>query len=525
MLNVLRAILTSAVLLLICGSRVAPVHAQNTTGAQASGAPQNVIFILSDDHRYDFMGFHEEAPDFLQTPAMDRMAREGAHLANAFVSTSLCSPSRASILTGQYAHRHGVVDNQRRVPEGTRFFPQDLQEAGYTTGFFGKWHMGGGSADPRKGFDRWVSFRGQGSYFDPTLNIDGEEQQVEGYTAELLTDYALDFLESQQQEGGQGEEAPFFMYLSHKNVHAGFRPAPQDSGRYASQEPAYPATMATDAEGRASWPDWVKAQRSSWHGVDYMYHGDLNFDDFYQRYAETVMAIDRSIGRVLDYLEENGLAENTLVVYMGDNGFSFGEHGLIDKRHAFEESMRVPMLAWAPDFIERGTRIEQMVQNIDVAPTVLDVAGTSFPEDHVVDGRSFLPLLAGTDELDWREAVLYEYYWEWNFPQTPTQFAWRTDRYKYIYYYGVWDEGGFYDLEEDPEEAHNLIDREAYQDDIDRLRTRLFDRLEATGGMQIPLRRPRGGRLDETRPDGVPSTDPLARDDETGSDQTGDDSE
>ena len=493
---------------------------------------RNVVFILSDDHRYDFMGFHENAPDFLETPAMDRMAREGAHLANAFVTTSLCSPSRASILTGQYAHRHGVVDNQRLVPEGTRFFSQDLQQADYQTAFIGKWHMGGATDEPRPGFDHWVSFRGQGSHYDPTLNIDGERQEVEGYTADILTNYALDWLEEQQ-----GAEDPFFLYLSHKSVHGPYRPAARHEGRYGASfalpepwgrgadyspsdqsrsEPVevdYPETMYKGAPYRETWPDWVIQQRSSWHGVDYMYHGALDFDNFYRQYAETLLGLDDSIGLVLDYLEESGLSENTLVIYMGDNGFSFGEHGLIDKRHAFEESMRVPMLAWAPGMIEPGSRIERMVANIDVAPSILDVANGEMPDDHVVDGRSFLPLLQGEEVTGWREAVLYEYYWEWNYPQTPTQFAWRTDDWKYIFFYGVWDPGALFNLEEDPQEARNLLGEEevsqAHRERARRMREAMFEKMDATDGMFIPLRSPKGGRQAETRPPGEPSTSPI----------------
>ena len=490
------------------------------------------MFILSDDHRYDFMGFHENAPDFLETPAMDRMAQEGAHLANAFVSTALCSPSRASILTGQYAHRHGVVDNNRLVPEGTRFFPQDLQEAGYQTAFMGKWHMGGATDEPRPGFDRWISFRGQGSYYNPTLNIDGERSEFEGYTADILTDYALEWLGEQQ-----GAEEPFFLYLSHKSVHAQFRPAERHAGMYGGTgfdrpqevdpgepagvpdpqaepvEPAYPETMYKGAPYRETWPDWVIQQRSSWHGVDYMYHGRLDFDNFYRRYAETLRGLDDSIGRVLDYLEESGLSENTLVIYMGDNGFSFGEHGLIDKRHAYEESMRVPMLAWAPGMIESGSRVERMVSNVDVAPSILDLAEAEMPERHAIDGHSFLPLLRGEEVEDWREAVFYEYYWEWNFPQTPTQFAWRTDEWKYIFYYGVWDPGALFNLEEDPQEAHNLLGEEEvaerHRERARRMREAMFEKMDATDGMFIPLRSPKGGRQDETRPPGEPSTSPI----------------
>ncbi len=474
-------------------------------GAGRLGAqPRNVVFILSDDHRYDMMGFHPGAPDFLETPNMDRMAAGGVHLANAFVSTSLCSPSRASILTGQYAHRHGVVDNNTDIPAGTRFFPEYLQQAGYGTGFFGKWHMGSDSDDPRAGFDRWVSFRGQGVYLDPVLNIDGRSSKHEGHTSDLLTDYALAWLETQRAAG-----KPFFLYLSHKAVHAEFEPAPRHKDHYKDVAVNYPATMRLDAEGLASWPEWVRRQRSSWHGVDYMYHGQIDFNQFYRRYAETLLGVDESIGRVLDYLEQHGLDKNTLVIYMGDNGFSFGEHGLIDKRHAFEESMRVPMLAWAPGYAPAGRRVEQMVMNLDIMPTVLALAGVNAPFQHAQDGASFLPLLRG-ETIPWRDEILYEYYWEYNFPQTPTQFALRTDRYKYIFTHGVWDADGLYDLQQDPLEQRNLVADPAQKPLVAEMRRRLFEQLEATGGMQIPLRRPAGGRNDLRRPEGAPSTDPLA---------------
>ena len=456
----------------------------------AAQAPRNVVFILSDDHRYDFMGFHPKAPDFLETPSLDRMAAEGAHIANAFVTTSLCSPSRASILTGQYAHRHEIVDNSSPIPPGTRFFPQDLQEAGYATGFFGKWHMGEADDEPQPGFDRWVSFRGQGVYNNPTLNIDGERREVPGYVTDILTDLALDWLGQQQRTA---PDEPFFLYLSHKAVHAEFEPAGRHAGRYADVAIPYPPTMANTEANYRGKPDWVQAQRYGWHGVAYAYHGQFDFDTFYRRYAETLLAMDESIGRVLDYLEANGLAENTLVVYMGDNGFLLGEHGLIDKRQAYEESIRVPMLAWAPGFIAPGTVIEPLVRNIDVAPTMLDLADASMPEDHVLDGRSFLPLLAGEalpETGPEAGELLYEYYWEYAFPHTPTVFALRGDRYKYIFYHGVWDRNEFYDLQTDPQERVNLIDVPHYQDEIRAMRDRLWERLRATGGQVIPLKEP-----------------------------------
>jgi N-acetylglucosamine-6-sulfatase len=464
------------------------------TTSIASKKPRNVIFILSDDHRYDFMGFLNK-PKFLETPNMDRLAREGAYIKNATVSTSLCSPSRASILTGQYAHRHGVVDNNTRVPEGTRFFPQDLQKVGWQTAFMGKWHMGHASDEPRPGFDKWVSFRGQGVYHNPTFNIDGERVKREGHVSDLLTDYALDWIKNDCDP-----DKPFMLYLSHKAVHAMFEPAKRYLGKYENVELEYPQNMADAEENYKGKPDWVREQRNSWHGVDYMYHGQMDFDTFYRRYCETLLSVDDSIGRVIKYLEDNDLADDTLVMYMGDNGFVFGEHGLIDKRHMYEESMRVPFLAWCPGMIKPGSVIEELIQNIDVAPTILDVAGIETPAR--MDGKSFLPILQGK-KIPWRDAAFYEYYWERNFPQTPTTHGVRTDRYKYIHYHGIWDIDELYDLKEDPEEMHNLIDSPEHQKLIKQLNNRMFEWLEKTDGMLIPLRRDRGNQQNKRNPDKI----------------------
>lgn len=455
-----------------------------------STPPMNVVFILSDDHRYDFMSFLD-TPTFLETPNLDRIREKGMHIRNAFVSTALCSPSRASILTGQYAHRHGVVDNNRLVPDGTIFFPQLLQDVGYETAFFGKWHMGKADDNPRPGFDRWVSFRGQGEYYDPELNVDGTRSRHEGYTADILTDYSLEWLDDRD------DSKPFFLYLSHKSVHSMFEPEEDDLGRYEDEPLVYPETMANTEENYAGHPPWVRAQRNSWHGVDYMYHGDMDFDTFYRRYTETLYSMDRSIGRVLDYLEANDLEENTLVIYMSDNGFSFGEHGLIDKRHMYEESMRVPMLVYSPGMIEPGSTTDAMIQNVDIAPTLLSLAGHEVPDN--MDGRNFLPLLSGQD-VPWRDSLIYEYYWEWNFPQTPTTIGLRDDRYKYIFYHGVWGDDELFDLQADPMETTNLFKSEAHQDIVVDMRTDLFNRLETTGGMNIPLRVPQGFRKSDRGP-------------------------
>jgi len=472
---------------------------QSLPAAGSSTKQRNIILVLSDDHRYDFMSFMPDAPAFLETPNMDRMARRGAHLANAFVSTSLCSPSRASILTGRYMHNHKIVDNQRPEPPGTVFFPQYLQKAGYQTAFIGKWHMGHDKDDPRPGFDHWASFKGQGTYTDPTLNINGTRRKFSGYTTDVLTTQALDWLGKRRNT-----DEPFFLYLSFKAVHYPFEPAPRHSERYDDSAVKRPETMANTERNYQTQPHWVRERRYSIHGIDHMETGQYDndpvpsFDDLYTQYCETVHGLDENLGRVLDHLEKTGLSKSTLVLYMGDNGFELGEHGFYDKRDAFEESIRIPMLAYAPGLIEPGACVTNMVQNIDIAPTLLDAAGLQPPAAAKMDGRSFLPLLRGRT-VSWRKHILYEYYWEWNFPATPTVFAIRTDRYKYIYYHGLWDHDGFYDLQTDPLERHNLINVPAYRDQIEAMKKQLFDELEAQGGLEIPVRRPTGDRLDQRK--------------------------
>jgi arylsulfatase A-like enzyme len=464
------------------GQEDEPLSLARKTGG---GEAKNVIFILSDDHRYDFMGFTGKVP-WLKTPAMDKMAAEGCHLENAFVTTSLCSPSRASILTGMYSHAHTVVDNQAPVPDNLIFFPQYLQNAGYETAYFGKWHMGHAHDDPRPGFDHWESFKGQGNYYKPSLNINGvrHEYDEETYITDLLTQHALEWMKNRKNE------KPFFMYLSHKAVHGMFRPAKRHAGMYQDEEIVYPPSYyltATDEYKTHNLPEWVKQQRNSWHGVDDMYHGAHNFESFFKAYCETLTALDESVGAVIKHVENSGLKGNTLVIYMGDNGFSFGEHGLIDKRQAYEESWRVPLLAWAPGMIRPGTKVKQLVQNIDIAPTVLDMAALEAP-DHM-SGESFLPLLKGESENKWRDKIFYEYYWEYAYPQTPTVHAVRTDKYKFIRYHGLWDTNELYDLENDPWEMNNLIKSPEHQEQIEMMLDDLWSWLEETGGMQIPLKR------------------------------------
>ncbi len=466
---------------------VEPIPATVTPQRVSGVMPRNVVFILSDDHRYDAMSFlgHQ----FAQTPHMDAMASNGVHLKNALVTTSLCSPSRASILTGLYTFRHRVIDNNRLVPEGTIFFPQYLQEAGFATAFIGKWHMGGDTDAPRPGFDHWVSFRGQGHYLPPnpnyTLNVNGTRVKQKGYITDELTDYAVEWLDTQKPR-----EKPFFLYLSHKAVHANFTPAERHKGRFASLPFRRPASEANTAENYTGKPRWLKDQRNSWHGVDFPYHSELNIEEYYKSYCESLCAVDDSIGRVMDQLKKMGVYDETLVIYMGDNGFMFGEHGLIDKRVAYETSIRVPLLMQCPDLFEGGTVVDQVVANIDIAPTVMEAMGLAKPVH--MDGQSFIPLAQGK-QVPWRDYFLYVYYWEKNFPQSPTVFSLRGDRYKYITYYGLWDTDELYDIKSDPTESTNLLNEAKYADVAKRMENRLYEMMEDLGGMLIPLNQPRGG--------------------------------
>ncbi|PAW72475.1 MAG: acetylglucosamine-6-sulfatase [Pedosphaera sp. Tous-C6FEB] len=507
---------------------------------QAPAAPRNILFILADDHRHDALSFMGHP--YLETPHLDRLARGGVHCRNAFVTTSLCSPSRASILTGLYAHAHGVVDNYNPVRTDLVFFPQLLQRAGYETAFFGKWHMGETDA-PQRGFDHWVAFKGQGNYWadgrgttrvvpqssSEGYNVNGQRVPQRGYITDELTDFTLDWLKARKSD------KPFFAYLSHKAVHSDFVAADRHVGRYAGKTFVPPKTFADTPENYLNKPMWVRNQRNSRHGVDFGYNlPNFDLQAHHRRYCEALLAVDDSVGRLTQWLAERKLLDSTLVVYMGDNGFHFGEHGLIDKRTAYEASMRVPLLLHCPELFKAGTVVTQMVANIDLAPTLLDVAAdvrrrTSASNDTSeirlltsaatrMHGRSFLkvgqasslssivPVPApaapakatasqksgGTPDLPWRDALLYEYNWERNYPYTPTMHAVRTDRWKYIRYHGIWDVNELYDLAADPDETRNLIHDPAHAATVKQLNARLFELLAETQGQSMPLLRDLG---------------------------------
>ena len=463
----------------------------------AVAAKPNIVFVLCDDHRFDCLGV--AGHPFIETPHLDALAAQGVHCTNAYVTTSLCSPSRASILTGQYAHNHRVVDNYHPVDPTLVFFPEHLRQVGYDTAFIGKWHMGGDVDDPQRGFDHWVAFKGQGTYWPDGhgttrevpqttydgFNVNGKRVAQKGYITDELTDYALDWLRARDKN------KPFFLYVSHKAVHADFVPADRHRGRYENQSlPIRIPTAQQMAEGNL--PMWVRNQRNSRHGVDFGYNiADFSPEVYYRRYCESILAVDESVGRLTSFLDASGLAANTVFVYMGDNGFQFGDHGLIDKRVAYEASAKVPLIIKAPGQIPAGKKHTGLVGNIDIAPTLLEAAGATALD--AADGVSvWRHLQSDHDPTAQRPYLLYEYYWERNYPHTPTLHAVIGGRWKYIRCHGLWDRDEFYDLKNDPDEMNNLIDSEMHQKRIDEMNSLLWDLLKQSNGNEVPLLEDRG---------------------------------
>lgn len=453
-----------------------------TCWSQAAAPRPNIVFILIDDLRYDTFGFMGHP--FLETPHIDALASGGMQFCNAFVTTSLCSPSRASFLTGRYMHNHKVVDNVAPMPRGTVTFPQLLQKARYKTAFIGKWHMGGSSDAPRPGFDHWVSFPGQGTYAagKQKLNVNGDRVPRTKYMTDELTDYAIDWL------ARQSDEQPFLLYLSHKGVHGLYDPAERHRDQYRGVTIKLPSAMDKPFQRDDGKPMWVQDQRNSWHGVEYPYYGRSrqSVAEMYRHYCEMILSIDDSVGRVVETLRQHQFADNTLVLFTSDGGHLWGEHGLIDKRCAYEESIRIPLLASCPQLVLANSKTDAVVSNIDVAPSILELAGVPVPD--WIDGRSFVNLLQDPNDIDGgRKSLLYEYYWEPQFPQTPTTFCLRGDRFKLIQYQGIWDTDELYDLVEDPGERTNLIRLSEYQEKVSQLRSQLYDRLKESNGLAIPL--------------------------------------
>ena len=464
-----------------------------TIPPQQDTTPPNIIFILIDDQRADFLSFQNHP--WIETPHIDRLAENGLFFDRAYVTTSLCSPSRASILTGQYAHTHRVLDNDTDIDPNTITFPQVLQEGGYETGFVGKWHMGGANDEPRPGFDYWVSFKGQGAYNNPELNIDGDRTQYTGYTPDILTELSTDFIREKADN-----DSPYFLYLSHKSIHGPFTPAPRHEGHYADLRIPEPD------EPSPGKPLWVQRQRDSFHGAgrDFTRNGRRDYQEWFQKYSEAMLAVDESIGAIINTLAELGELDNTVVVYFSDNGYMMGEHGLIDKRVMYEESIRVPAIVHWPAQLPQPRRSDAFILNVDMGPTIIDIAGLSAPAG--MHGDSFLPLIKD-DSAPWRDQFLYEYFVDPKAVQTPTIFGLRTDTHSYMTYPGVWDNYELYDMHADPDQHHNLLgDIEfgqgygSFLDTVERQDAALFqlvkpldDRLEAELNELGASRTPRWG--------------------------------
>ena len=445
----------------------------------------NFLFILTDDQRYDAMG--ALGHPFLETPNLDRIRNEGVHLKNAFVTTSLCSPSRASILTGTYAHTHGVFNNNFTEfnPEKTPSYHEILRkEAGYQTAFIGKWHMDETTDEPRPGFDYWLSFKGQGLYFNPWINSNGERFQEEGYITDILTEYTIKWLKDERNK-----KQPFSLFVSHKAIHAPFAPAPRHAEKYENEIITAPPGYWDNLAGKPKWTRNNELRKKEYVSDEPMVIPDsveieeYKPQNFHKDYLRSILAVDEGVGRILDALEAIGELENTVIVFAGDNGFFLLEHGRDDKRIAWEESMRIPVVMRYPPLIKKGSTISEMILNQDFAPTFLDIAGVKIPD--FIQGKSFVPLFKNHD-IEWRKSFLYEYWVEY-LPQIPHLLAVRTIRYKYITYPDLDDIDELYDLGKDPYELTNLASKPEYEPIIKKMKHKLDSLKEATNYRDEPI--------------------------------------
>lgn len=423
------------------GALAAPLLAQPIS-AQQRPRP-NIVFVLVDDLRWDALGATGLA--WARTPNIDRLAREGMSFRNAFVTTPLCSPARASFLTGQYARKHGVVGN---TPAGEPIshklvtFPKLLHDAGYETAYVGKWHMGTDDS-PRPGFDRWVSFKGQGVYENPPLNIDGKQIEKSGYMTDILSDFAAEFLEARH-------EKPFCLYVSHKAVHGPFTPAPRHKDLFAGDVPP-PRPNRSGPQER---------------------HLEIA-----RNQMRCMVSIDEGVGRMYAALEKSGQLDNTIFVFTSDNGYFWGEHGFGDKRWAYDESLRIPLIVRYPALVPRGSRSSALALNVDIAPTALHLAGVEVPKG--MHGRSLKEPLRGNLRT-WRTSFLAEYFKEERFPNTPTWQAVRSARHKYVRYPNGERPDELFDLVKDPYERTNLATSGAAKPFLDRMKLDLEAKLRQT---------------------------------------------
>ncbi len=430
-----------------------------TAGATRGAERPNVLVILTDDQRWDALGVvQREMGDqalfpWFRTPHLDRLAAEGVRFANVFVTTSLCSPSRASFLSGKHARAHRVMNNFTEYPNALPGYPGRLRQAGYETAYIGKWHMGEENDEQRPGFDFWMSHRGQGNYFDNEFNVNGTRRQFPGYYTTTVTDAAVEWI-------GRDHPRPWLLVLGQKAPHGGpIQPEP----RFEHALDAFPVRKPANYDNHAvadGKPAWLAESLPTWHGSQGPLYGQKEYDRFVRAYLATLLSIDESVGRVYDALRATGQLDRTVIVFTSDNGFVLGEHGRVDKRTAYEESLRIPLLIRYPGVARPGTVNSNLVLNLDLAPTLVELGGAR--KLRGIQGRSLVPLLEGR-RTRWRDSFLYEYNFEEQFPYTPNVRAVRTEEWKLIRYpHGDGSPDRFtaelYHVASDPHELRNRID-------------------------------------------------------------------
>lgn len=449
----------------------------------AAATKPNVIFILCDDLRPDALGCY--GSKHVKTPNIDALAGGGVRFANAFCTTSLCSPSRASILTGLYANRHGVRNNFTELPASLPHWPGRLRENGYATAYLGKWHMGEENDAPRPGFDWFVTHKGQGKYFDTEWNVNGERKETpKGYYTHVVTDYALAWLK--EREAGK----PWALCLGQKAPHSFYTPEEKYAHTFDAVRVPYPHS-AFALEGK---PKWIEQRLDTWHGIygplfdwrkkfpDRSSEAARDFENMVHGYWGTVLSVDDSVGRLVAWLKDSGQLDNTLIVFMGDNGLLEGEHGMVDKRTMHEASIRIPIIARGPG-LPAGKVIAEQVLAMDTAPSVLDFCGA--PALEKIQGRSWKVLASGGDPA-WRKSWFYEYNYEKHFPYTPNIRGIRTAEWKFIRYPhgdGSPDKhmAELYHLTADPGELRNLAESKEHAPVRKKLETGLDALLAAEG--------------------------------------------
>ena len=441
----------------------------------------NIVFVLVDDLRWDELGI--AGHPYVETPNIDRIAREGAWFQRAFTTTPLCSPARATFLTGLYPHKNGITDNTARNEQSHRLetFPGMLNAVGYDTAFIGKWHMGNDDT-PRPGWTTWAAMKGQGEAINPEFNIDGERRQLDGYVTDILTDLSLEFVTAER-------DAPFLLYLSHKALHPNVTQA--DDGSSGPSPSGIPGFIAADRhQGRYANATVPRRPNSGVVPADRpalmrpigdlppLGEGTITPDDTIRDRQEMLLAVDEGLGTILAAIEELGELDDTIVVVTSDHGFWYGEHGLSNERRlSYEEALRIPMMIRYPDRIPAGLRPGQLVLSLDVAPTLLALAGESPPDG--LHGLSLVPILDGEDP-EWRSSFLVEYYSDTVFERMDFMGykAVRTNRHKYIRYEDQEGMDELYDLVADPYELRNLIDDPRYagiRSDLDAELNRLLE--------------------------------------------------